>query len=462
MKIAIEKGTLEDRRDDVLVRFTTDNKELVVDPAPVGSGARYLITAGLGLLEDIEAETVREATGNVLQETRRLKAASVCFDSGLVSDMVPAIQTAVTLFTYNYAVFKKPSENKKFPGRVTVLVAEAKKIPELKHSVESAQNILAGVTLARDLVNTPGEFMHPDALVSAAREISKKSKGRIRLKVLDQAACAKLGMGAYLAVGKGSAFASQFIHLTYTPSKKPTKSLAVVGKGVTFDSGGLSLKPADSMMTMKCDMAGAAAVLGLFSVLPDMAPNVEVHGIIAACENMPSGKAMRPGDVVTASNGKTIEVANTDAEGRLTLADALTYAVKLNPDAIIDLATLTGACVVSLGEEIAGLMSNDDDLEDALEDAAEITGEKIWELPLPKRYRALIESDVADLRNIATSRYGGTLTAGLFLQEFVDDVPWAHLDIAGPAFAERPLTSYIGKGGTGFAVRTLAEFVANW
>ena len=213
------------------------------------------------------------------------------------------------------------------------------------------------------------------------------------------------------------------------------------------------------MMTMNCDMARAAAVLGFFSALAQLRPRVEVHGIVAATENMPSGKAIRPGDVVKASNGKTIEILNTDAEGRLTLADALTYAKKLEPTALVDLATLTGACVVALGEEITGLMSNNDNLAGSILGAAHRAGEKMWRMPLEKRYRSLVESDIADLRNIATTRYGGSLTAGLFLEEFVDGLPWAHLDIAGPAFAEKPMASYIGKGGTGHGVRTLVELV---
>lgn len=466
MKTTIEKGAIASRQDDILVRFTTENADLETAPAPTGSGARFLLTVGLGNADDIELETIREATGTALQEARRLKAKSVALELPQVgistADTAGAMAEAIELFSYAYITFKERAASKKQPERIVIVVHDAKALAAAKTSIARAEKIIAGVNLARDLVNTPGEQMPPEAIAQAARTIAKQSQGRIKVKVLDQVACEKLGMGAYLAVAKGSEFPPRFVHLTYTPAKKTTKVLAVVGKGVTFDSGGLSLKPADAMITMKLDMAGAAAVLGLFRILPDLAPNVTVHGIIAACENMPSGKAMRPGDVVRASNGKTIEVANTDAEGRLTLADALTYAVNLEPDAIIDLATLTGACAVALGEEIAGLMSNDDDLEDAIEDAAEITGEKIWELPLPKRYRTLIDSDVADLRNLASSRYGGTLTAGLFLQEFVDDVPWAHLDIAGPAFAERPLASYIGKGGTGFAVRTLAEFVRHF
>jgi len=213
------------------------------------------------------------------------------------------------------------------------------------------------------------------------------------------------------------------------------------------------------MMTMKCDMAGAAAVLGLFSVIEDLAPDVEVHGIFAACENMPSGKAIRPGDILTLMNGKTLEILNTDAEGRVTLADALTYAVKQDPTVIIDLATLTGACMVALGEEITGLMSNHPALAEKVKRAASEAGELVWELPLEKRYKKEIESEIADYKNIPGTRYGGALTAGLLLEEFVEGKPWAHLDIAGPSFAEKPMNAYTKKGGTGHGVRTLIEYL---
>jgi leucyl aminopeptidase len=301
--------------------------------------------------------------------------------------------------------------------------------------------------------------MTPVHLAEAATQVALASNGLVKVKILDRAECAKLKMGAFLAVAQGADHEPKFIHLTYTSPRPTKKVLAVVGKGVTFDSGGLSIKPADAMMTMKCDMAGAAAVIGFFATLARLKPRVNIHGVIAATENMVSGKAIRPGDIVHAANGKSIEILNTDAEGRLTLADAMTYVLKEKPDAMIDLATLTGACLVALGEEITGLMTNDKVLGKQVLDAALKAGEKMWELPLEPRYRDLINSDIADLRNIATSRYGGSLTAGLFLQEFVENTPWVHLDIAGPAYAERPMSSYLGKGGTGHGVRTLVEFV---
>jgi leucyl aminopeptidase len=234
-----------------------------------------------------------------------------------------------------------------------------------------------------------------------------------------------------------------------------------VGKGITFDSGGLSIKTAEGMETMKTDMSGAAAVLATMAALPDLAPDVAVLGIVPATENMPGGRATKPGDVLTIRNGKTVEVLNTDAEGRLVLADGLSLAVESGVDAIVDLATLTGACIVALGPRIAGLMGNDDRWTDQVRSAAERAGEAVWRLPLPEEYRRSIDSDVADVKNIGSDRYGGALTAGLFLREFVGDVPWAHLDIAGPARSGED-EGYLRKGGTGWGVRTLVELLTSY
>ena len=247
--------------------------------------------------------------------------------------------------------------------------------------------------------------------------------------------------------------------MTYTP-EAPIASVALVGKGITFDSGGLSIKPAEGMMTMKCDMGGAAAVIAAMCALPALGVDVKVTSYTPMTDNMLGGDAQRPGDVIRSRNGTTIEVLNTDAEGRLILADALALASEDQPDAIVDLATLTGACMIALGDRIAGVMGNDDDLVDQLCDAGDNSGERFWPLPLPPEYRKLIDSSVADVKNIG-SRLGGALTAGLFLQEFVGEgIPWAHLDIAGPAFSDE-VDAEIGKGGTGFGVRTLIEWLSN-
>lgn len=442
--------------------FSGKAGQSLLAPVPVGSLADELLLVGLGDKQgEALNEAVREATGTAVMTAKRRGLKSIAFDLSsklLGNDAGESIATAALLADYTFETYKKSKLDKTITT-LKLLVSDGKLMPAMRKQVERAQTIVAGVTLARNLVNTPAQHMTPTHLAEAASDVAKASQGLIKIKVLDRSQCAKLSMGAYLAVAQGGDHEPKFIHLTYTSPRPTKKVVALVGKGVTFDSGGLSLKPADGMMTMKCDMAGGAAVIGLFATLAKLKPRVNIHGVIAATENMPSGKAIRPGDIVHAANGKSIEILNTDAEGRLTLADAITYILKEKPDAIVDLATLTGACVVALGEEITGLMSNNRSLARQVLDAAGAAGEKMWELPLEPRYRDLIVSDIADLRNIPTNRYGGTLTAGLFIQEFVDNKPWVHLDIAGPAFAERPMSSYLGKGGTGHGVRTLVELV---
>jgi leucyl aminopeptidase len=286
-------------------------------------------------------------------------------------------------------------------------------------------------------------------------------EGGLTLRVLERAECGKMGMGAYVGVAQGSEEPPKFIHLTYTPARKPRRRVAVIGKGITFDSGGLDLKTADGMLRMKDDMAGAAAVLGLFQALPRLKPAVEVHGLIAATENMPSGTAQRPGDIVRALNGLTVEIGNTDAEGRLTLADALAYAAKhVEPDEMIDMATLTGAVVVALGQGVSGVMASDDGLASRVLAAAEGAGERMWRLPLHDEYKEGLKSDVADLSNVSSQRGAGAIVAALFMREFTAGIPWAHLDIAGTAFTERELP--LGpKGATGVTVRTLLGYLTS-
>jgi leucyl aminopeptidase len=265
-------------------------------------------------------------------------------------------------------------------------------------------------------------------------------------------------LAGLLAVNRGSQEEPRFIHIRFEPSGKPRKRVALIGKGITFDSGGLSLKPAKSMETMKLDMSGGAAVIAAMSRLPSLKLNVEVDGYVPATDNLPGANAQKPGDVIRYLNGKTIEVINTDAEGRLILADALALAAQRRPDFMINLATLTGACMVALGGEVAGLFSNHQPLADDLLRCGRDTGEKLWQLPLIKEYREQIKSSVADIKNVGGA-HGGAIIAALILQEFVDGVPWAHLDIAGPAFAESD-TGLCPKGGTGFGVRTLLRFLS--
>ncbi|MHB8231300.1 MAG: leucyl aminopeptidase [bacterium] len=314
---------------------------------------------------------------------------------------------------------------------------------------------------ARDIVNEPGNVVTPEYLAGIAKEIS--SGKNIECEIFNEKEIIKKGMNAFYGVGQGSKNPPRFIHLAYKPENKSKnkkiKKIAIVGKGITFDSGGLSLKPADFMATMKSDKSGACAVLGVMKYIKDFDIDLEVHGIIAACENMPGGGAQRPDDVVKALNGKTIEIENTDAEGRLTLADALTFASNLGVDEIIDLATLTGACVVALGEYTSGVMGNDKDLISNIISTSQISGERMWELPFDDNMKEKLTSPIADIKNVG-NRYGGAITAGMFLEEFVSDkIKWCHIDIAGPAFTKTGFT-YNPKGGTGAGTRTLLYYLS--
>ncbi|MGB3768767.1 MAG: leucyl aminopeptidase [Phormidesmis sp.] len=324
-------------------------------------------------------------------------------------------------------------------------------------AIEKARLICEGVVLARELVAAPPNVVTPEKLADTATEIANAHG--LTLEILEREQCEALGMGAYLGVAQASDLPPKFIHLTYTPSGSIKRKLAIIGKGLTFDSGGLNLKTGGSgIEMMKIDMGGAAAVLGAAQAIAQIKPNnVEVHFISAATENMVSGHAMRPGDILTASNGKTIEVNNTDAEGRLTLADALVFADKLGVDAVVDLATLTGACVVALGDDIAALFSQDEELSQALTSAAVTSGEKMWQMPMEEKYFEGLKSVVADMKNTGP-RAGGSITAALFLKQFVKETPWAHIDVAGPVWSEKE-NGYNNPGATGYGVRMLVEWV---
>jgi leucyl aminopeptidase len=348
---------------------------------------------------------------------------------------------------------------KKSIKELVIAEINASKIRKIKKGIELGLAEGAGVVYARNLVNEPASHMKPSDLVERAREITR-GKSSISLKVYGKKELEKMKAWALLGVAMGSANDPHMIHLKYRPKAgKPKKKIVLVGKGLTFDSGGLNLKPEKGMSQMKIDMAGAATVLGILSVIEKIAPSVEVHGIIGACENMPSGSAIRPGDIITSMSGKTIEINNTDAEGRVTMADTLHYAVKQKPDQIIDLATLTGAVIVALGQNITGIMGNNQKMIDKLVKQSEVTGEKIWQLPLEKDYEKEIKGKIGDVDNIGGGRLGGAIFAGLFLKEFVDDVPWVHLDIAGTCFAEKEINPYTPVGGTGVGVRLLLHYL---
>ncbi len=360
------------------------------------------------------------------------------------------------LGTYRFDKYLKEKSGKALAS-LAVVEPERRQQAAARDGMRLGQIGAAATTLARDLVNEPANVVTPSYLAARAQEIAKA--GRLRVRVLDGDACAKLGMGAFIGVAQGSQEPPRFIHLTYAPGRRARRRVAIIGKGITFDSGGLDLKSADGMLRMKGDMSGAAAVLGVFQALPRLRLPVEVHGLIAATENMPSGTAQRPGDIVRAMNGLTIEIGNTDAEGRLTLADALAYAVKeIEPQEMVDLATLTGAVVIALGLGITGLFATQDAVADRLLGAARDSGERMWRLPLHDEYKDGLKSDIADLNNVSSQRGAGAIVAALFMRDFAGGLPYAHLDIAGTAFSERELP--LGpKGATGVAVRTLLAYL---
>jgi len=417
--------------------------------------AGRVLVVGLGQRKAGDAEAVRRGAAAAIRRARDLGASSAAVfmsaDGLTARDRAHAIVEGATLGTYRFDRYLKEKSDKVIQS-LSVVEPDRSHHPAAREGLKLGEIFGRATCLARDLVNEPANVLTPSYLAKRAEEIAQA--GGLGLKVLERADCAKLSMGAYLGVAQGSQEPPKFIHLTYAP-RRPRKRVAVIGKGITFDSGGLDLKTADGMLRMKDDMSGAAAVLGIFEALPRLKPPIEVHGLVAATENMPSGTAQRPGDVVRAMNGLTIEIGNTDAEGRLTLADALAYAVQqAKPDEMIDLATLTGAVVIALGQGISGLFASHDDLAHRLLAGAEGAGERLWRLPLFDEYKEGLKSDVADLNNVSSQRGAGAIVAGLFMRDFTSGVPWAHLDIAGTAFSERehPLGP---KGGTGVGVRTV-------
>lgn len=415
--------------------------------------AKAVIIVGVGDPAALDADGLRRAGAAVAR--RATKAASLATTLPATAtaldgpDAAQAVAEGIALGSYQFLDYKRDPT----PSKLRRVVLVGRGGAGVRAALDRATAITDAVCWARDLVNTPSKEKSPADVVAEARKLMR---GRaVAVQVFEVPQLRQKRMGGVLGVGQGSAQAPRFLKLTYAPNGARGRPLAFVGKGVVFDSGGLSLKPSGGMETMKCDMSGAAAVLGAMSALKDLGVRTKVTGYVPLVENMPSGTAIRPGDVLRIRNGKTVEVLNTDAEGRLILADALTLASEDKPAAIVDLATLTGACVVALGDKIAGLMGNDEAWSTQVREAADRVGERVWPLPLPGDYRRGIDSSVADIKNVGP-REGGALTAGLFLQEFVDGTPWVHLDIAGPAFLSGD-DGYITKGGTGYGVRTLLE-----
>ena len=430
--------------------------------------AANVIVLGMGVKAG--ARSMRNAAARAVKAAKSVSARSLAF--------APLPTTAATaptfaqfavegalLGSYRFAKYisrkdtKKPSDALKAFTLVVDGKLSAAANKRVRDSLERARVVAEAICTARDLVNEPAEFMTPAQLAKEAQKLARAHKS-LKVRVYTAAEAEKLGMGMFLAVGKGSDKPAKLIHMTYSPAKAKanTKKVALIGKGVTFDSGGYSLKPSASMEDMKIDMAGAAAVIAAMGAIAQLGSDNEVHAVVAACENLVSGRAYKLGDVLRSMDGTTVEINNTDAEGRLTLGDAITFArTKIKPDEMFDFATLTGACVVALGPFTAAVMSNHDDLADTWLAAAAAAGEDMWRLPLNRRLKDQLKSNIADMRNTG-ERWGGAITAGLFLQNFAKTSRWVHVDIAGPASssANRPATP---RGGTGFAVATIVEYL---
>ncbi|MBI5665483.1 MAG: leucyl aminopeptidase [Nitrospirae bacterium] len=409
-----------------------------------------VLLVGLGKKEDITPDKLRQAGGKAASFVRSLGASHAGLSTRTIGPLhiSPAVFLEGCLLSdYRFEKYRK-EENRKGLKGITVLTGK-----DIGKQIKWMMAVAKATYLTRDLVNTPSNDMTPSGLVRAARSLKKVS-----VKVIERKQAEALGMGAYISVAKGSMEPPKFIVITY--KGKNSAPIALVGKAITFDSGGISLKPSEGMEKMKYDMAGGAAVLGVLHAAAEMNLPVHIIAVIPATENLPGGSASKPGDVVRSLDGKTIEIISTDAEGRLVLADAISYVKKFRPSAIIDIATLTGACSIAFGNEAIAMMGNDDSLMAIMKKASEETSEHAWQMPLFDGYKDYIKSDIADLKN-SGGRTGSLISSAYFLKEFAGDVPWVHLDIAGTAWTDKD-KPYIPKGATGIGVRLLLKFLENY
>jgi len=422
---------------------------------------RKVTLIGIGKRDALTHRGVKGAIGTVgrTAKKQRDKNIGVVFPYTLknldAEQTTSAIADALAQSDYKYDPYiTVKKEQKRFPIDATLLAPSSIDKKRVNALAAAARAIAAGVTTVRDLGNAPCNIMTPERLAERAQEVAKSAG--LKCTVYTKREIERMKMGGLLAVNRGSVLEPRFVVMEYAP-RRAGKHVALVGKGITFDSGGISIKPAEKMEEMKFDMCGAAAVIGIVEAAARLELPVKITGIFAATENLPSGSAYKPGEIITMMNGKTVEIVNTDAEGRMILADALHYASNLEPDHLIDYATLTGACVVALASDAAGLFTPDDELARNLIEAGERSGERLWRLPLWDEYKDLIRSEWADMKN-SGGRWGGAITAAVFLKEFVDCPSWAHLDIAGTAYAENE-TSREAKGATGAGVRITIEFL---
>lgn len=425
--------------------------------------AKRILLSGLGKKEEFDLERWRGASSKAAQFIREFGLKGFVFKVERFGDynlaeLSEAFITGVILGLYEFREFKTTEKEKiKEIKEITILVETDEELTVIKEAIETGKIISEGVCMARDMVNAPSNKVTPTYLAERAKKIAKDHMMEVQIFELNEAEA--MGMGAFSAVAKGSQEPAKFIVLEYNKDKG-YDTVALIGKGITFDSGGISIKPSEKMERMKDDMSGAAAVLAAMKISSQLKIPLHLVGIIPATENLPSGKAYKPGDILKTLSGQTVEVISTDAEGRLILSDALSFSLRYKPKAIIDLATLTGACIIALGDYVAGLFGNDEQLVKKVEEASQKTGEKVWRLPLWDEYFEYIKSDVADFKNVGT-RAAGAIIGAIFLSKFVNKTPWVHLDIAGPASIEKD-RPYIPKGGTGIGVRLIIQLLRDW
>jgi leucyl aminopeptidase len=447
-----KSGDFEAKPSQISVIYTKDSLP-----------AKRIALVGLGKKSELNLEKIRIAFAKVMQHLRGLniKEAATAIDWNLLPDekekVIAAVAEGAVLGQYQFTSYKTVGRDELKEMRLLEIVAEPKHYSVIQDEIKKTKIITDAVCFARNLISAPANEMTPSIMAAHAQKIAKRKN--VSCRVLDKGKMRALGMNALLGVAAGSHQPPKFIILEYTGGKTGDAPIALVGKGLTFDSGGISIKPAEKMDEMKTDMSGGAAVMATIMAAADLLLPLNIVGLIPATENLPGGSALKPGDIIKSYSGQTIEVLNTDAEGRLILADALFYASKYKPAAIIDIATLTGACVVALGEDVIGMLGTDDQLKKEITQAAKTSGELVWELPLWDSYSELIKSDIADYKNSA-GRMAGTITAAAFLSKFVGNYPWVHLDIAGPAWATKD-KAYIPRGASGVTVRLLMEYLQN-
>jgi leucyl aminopeptidase len=435
--------------------------ELTLIHHPPGVAAKRVLLVGGGKPEGFHSAQVRKLAGAALRylKSRSCKNIAMVLERGWATgELVSAVVEGAVLADYEPDRYKSNSDEHKSEV-ATFSVLAAQEGEDFDRAANRGRILAEAQNFTRTLVNEPANRLTPSKIAEAARQVARETG--LECEVLDQARMHELGMGALLGVAQGSAEPPALIVLRYRPDHPAGEShLGLVGKGVTFDTGGISIKPADGMEKMKYDMAGGGAMLGAMRALAQLKPSIAVSAFIPCVENMPGSRAQRPGDIVTAMSGKTVEVINTDAEGRLILADAITYARKQGCTHLVDAATLTGAIVVALGHYRVGLFSNDDSLRDRVLTASELEGERMWPMPLDEEYKDYLKSVFADLPNVG-GRWGGAVTAAMFLKEFAEDTPWVHLDIAGTAWLDdgKP---YLAKGASGIPVRTLVRLATTW